>query len=320
MTLLQEIKQQSLQLGFDLVGITDAEAIEADQVRLFTDWLSRGYAAQMEYMRRNFEKRIDPSKLLPGAQSVIVLGLNYTPHERKPKDPKTSSAAGRVANFAQYEDYHLFIKKKLRALVAFVAERVGFGVQFKICVDVEPLAERALAVKAGLGFIGKNHMLINPQLGCQILFGEIITSLELSADKPIKGDCSDCGKCIRACPTGALRPDGQFDANICISYLTIEHKDKIPAELAEKIGDRIFGCDECVLACPWQKSAPVCKNREFKFYADRVVFDLKEVLNLNQQDFYNKFADSCFSRLGLENLKRNAKICLENMAHNDFSK
>jgi epoxyqueuosine reductase len=167
MTLAQEIKQQSFRLGFDLVGITDAEAIEESHVRFFTDWLSRNYAGRMDYMRRNLEKRINPAKLLPGAQSVIVVGLNYTPPERDLMQQKPS-AAGRVAAFAQYEDYHLFIKKQLRKLIAFVAERAGDGVQFKMCVDAEPAAERSLAAKAGLGFIGKNHMLINPQLGCQM--------------------------------------------------------------------------------------------------------------------------------------------------------
>ena len=312
MTLAQDIKQQSCRLGFDLVGITDAEAIDDCHVRFFTDWLSRSYAGRMDYMRRNLEKRINPAKLLPGAQSVIVVGLNYAPEKQDSKKQK-SFAAGRVANFAQYEDYHQFIKKQLRKLVAFIAERAGNGIQFKMCVDAEPAAERAIAAKAGLGFIGKNHMLINPQLGCQILLGEIVTSLELPADKSIKGDCSNCGKCVRACPTGALRSDGQFDANICISYLTIEHKEQIAPDLAKKIGDRIFGCDECVLACPWQKQAPLCRNKEFKFNPDRTTLDLNEILNMSQKDFDDKFADSAFIRTGLENLKRNAKICLNNL-------
>jgi len=310
MTLAQEIKQQSCQLGFDLVGITDAEAVSESHIRFFTDWLSRGYASQMDYMHRNLEKRINPSKLLPGAKSVIVVGLNYTPEKTNSNKQKQPFAAGRVANFARYEDYHLFIKKQLRKLVAFIVERVAPGVQFKMCVDAEPIAERAVAAKAGLGFIGKNHMLINPQFGCQILLGEIITSLELQYDKPLKGDCSNCGKCVQACPTGALRSDGQFDANLCISYLTIEHKGQIPPDLAKKIGDRIFGCDECVLACLWQKNAPPCKNKEFKFCADRAELNLKEILSLTQWDFDERFAGTCLARLGLENLKRNARICL----------
>ncbi len=313
MTLAQDIKQQSCRLGLDLAGITDASPIDTGHVRFFTDWLTCSYAGQMNYMRNNFEKRIDPAKLLPGAQSVIVVGLNYTPPKQKTKKQGVNGTVGRVANFAQYEDYHQFIKKQLRKLIAFITERVVCGVQFKMCVDAEPVAERAIAAKAGLGFIGKNHMLINPKLGCQILLGEIITSLNLPADNPIKGDCSDCGKCVQACPTGALRSDGQFDANICISYLTIEYDDKIPSDLAKKIDNRIFGCDECVLACPWQKDAPVCKNKEFKFHPDRAKLSLREILSLSQKDFDNKFADSCFTRTGLANLQRNAKICLDNL-------
>jgi len=175
------------------------------------------------------------------------------------------------------------------------------------------VAERALAMRAGLGFIGKNRMLINPQLGPQIFLGEIITTLKLQADEPITDNCSNCNKCIEACPTGALRPDGRFDANKCISYLTIEYKDQIPAELAEKIGDRLFGCDECVLACPYQEDAPVCTNKQFKFYNDRAKLDLRRILNLSRQDFDAEFADSPINRLGLDRLKRNARICLSNI-------
>jgi epoxyqueuosine reductase len=266
----------------------------------------------MEYMYKNFEKRIDPGKLLLGAKSVIVVGLNYKPPKHKTRKQAVNGTVGCVANFAQYEDYHLFIKRQLRRLVAFISERVGTGLKFKICVDSAPLAERALAVRAGLGFIGKNHMLTNPKLGCRILLGEIITSLKLSADKPIENNCDSCGECVKACPTGALQADGQFNANRCISYLTIEYKEQIPPDLAKKIDNRIFGCDECVLACRWQKDAPVCKNKEFRFYDDRAELNLDWILNMSEGDFENKFAESCFVRTGLANLKRNARICLAN--------
>jgi len=167
--------------------------------------------------------------------------------------------------------------------------------------------------KLHLGFIGKNHMLINPKLGAQIFLGEIITDLRLQTDEPIKTNCSNCDECISACPTGALRADGQFNANKCISYMTIEHKGRIPADLAEKIGARLFGCDECVLACPYQKDAPVCKNKQFKFYNDRAKLSLDEILNLSRELFEAKFADSVIKRLGLDGLKRNAQICLANI-------
>ena len=161
-------------------------------------------------------------------------------------------------------------------------------------------------------------MLINTELGPQIFLGEIVTSVKLQADGPIADSCRNCNKCIESCPTGALRSDGQFDANKCISYLTIEYKGQIPADLAEKIGDRLCGCDECVLACPYQEDAPVCKNKQFKFYSDRARLELNRILNLTEADFEIEFADSPIKRSGLEGLKRNAKICLANVTDGEI--
>jgi len=324
MSLSQEIKRKTLELGFDLIGITDASPLNTEQVEMFTDWLKSGCAGQMSYLQSNFEKRIDPTKLLENAQSIICVGLNYKPPKLKPSDP--TAPMGKVASYAQYEDYHPFIKKRLRKLSEFISSVAGRDHKFKICVDSAPLPERALAARAGLGFIGKNRMLINPKLGPQTFLGEIITTLKLSIDEPISyrsesalaneksiDKCSNCDKCINACPTGALMPDGQFDSNKCINYLTIEYKGRIPPDLAEKIADRLFGCDDCILACPYQKDAPVCKNKQFKFYNDRAKLDLGWILNLTQQDFDTEFADSTIRRIGLERLKRNARICLTNI-------
>jgi len=349
MSLSQEIKRKALELGFDLIGITDASPLDAKQVEMFTDWLKSGCAGQMSYLHSNFEKRTQPTKLLENAQSIICVVLNYKPPKLKQPDP--TAPMGKIANYAQYEDYHPFIKKRLRKLSEFIISAAGRDYKFKICVDSAPLAERALAVRAGLGFIGKNHMLINPKLGPQIFLGEIITTLKLPTDEPItfhserseapthrhserseapthrhserseaesrnlfkKAECSNCDKCISACPTGALMPDGRFDANKCINYLTIEYKGRILPDLAEKIADRLFGCDDCVLACPYQKDAPICKNKQFKFHNDRAKLDLGRILNLTQQDFDAEFADSTIRRIGLERLKRNARICLDNI-------
>jgi len=357
MSLSQEIKHKALELGFDLVGITNASPLNTEQVEMFTDWLKSGYAGQMSYLHRNFEKRTQPAKLLANAQSIICVALNYKPPKQKPKPPDATTSIGKVANYAQYEDYHPFIKKRLRKLSEFISSAAGRDHKFKICVDSAPLAERALAARAGLGFIGKNRMLINPKLGPQIFLGEIITTLKLSIDEPIifhserseanlhrhserkkplalsgvegevesrskirkggnpfkKAECSNCDKCISACPTGALMPEGQFDANKCINYLTIEYKGRIHSDLAEKIADRLFGCDDCVLVCPYQKDAPVCKNKQFKFYNDRAKLDLGWILNLTQQDFDTEFTNSTIRRIGLERLKRNARICLANI-------
>lgn len=312
MSLAQDIKHKTVELGFDLVGVTDASPVDDRQAEFFAAWLRSGFAGQMDYMHRNLQKRLDPAKLMESAQSVIAVGLNYTPPKLRQDIVVAAAPTGRVANYALYEDYHRFVKERLRGLVVFVNSLVDAEFKFKICVDSAPLAERALAVRAGLGFIGKNHMLINPELGCQIFLGEVITDLKLQPDEPIAANCSDCNKCIEACPTGALRADGQFDAGRCISYLTIEHKGPIRQELAGKVGDRLFGCDECVLACPYQKEAPTCGNRQFKFHRDRAELGLQEVLRLDTESFEIKFADSPIKRLGLEGIKRNARICLAN--------
>jgi len=379
MNITDDIKKKALELGFDLVGITDTSSIDNEQAELFADWLKSGFAGQMSYLQRNLQMRINPAKLLENAQSVIVIGLNYKPPKHSPSlrasprdarqshhgnfeiaSPTSGGLAmtvptGKVASYAQYEDYHTFIKEQLRNLINFMKTVAGTNNKFKICVDSTPLAERSLAARAGLGFIGKNHMLINPTLGPQIFLGEIITNLEL---KPLNGggslkaegfgdghrqaaldaathrqtlnatdtsratvrrntqlaaSCDTCSKCIAACPTGALQEDGRFDATRCINYLTIEYKGQIPAELAEKIGDRLFGCEECILACPYQQNAPVCKNKQFKFYGDRVELDLQEILELTDEQFEKRFVDSAIKRLGLAGLQRNARICLANI-------
>jgi epoxyqueuosine reductase len=312
MSLSQDIKHKAIELGFDLFGITDASPIDVGQVAVFAQWLKAGFAGEMANMHRNLQKRFNPVRLFEKAQSIIVVGLNYTPPKHKPKPPVVE-LAGRIASYAQYEDYHLFIKERLYKLLDFIKSLAGRGIKSKICVDSVPLAERALAVRAGLGFIGKNHMLINPKLGCRIFLGEIITDLKLLPDEPVAGDCAGCRKCLDACPTGALRPDGQFDAGLCINYLTIEYKGQIPPEPAEKIGDRLFGCEECIEVCPYQQNAPVCKNKQFRFYHDMARIGLQEVLDLDAEAFEAKFAESPIKRLGLEGLKRNARICLANI-------
>ena len=314
MTLSQDLKRKAVELGFDLVGITDASPIDSEQVELLTSWLNSGYAGRMDYMRRNFDKRINPAELLENAQSVICIGLNYTPPEGQEEPLCQTVMTGRVASYAQYEDYHSFIKKRLRKLADFMISTSDIDLKFKICVDSVPLAERALAVRAGLGFIGKNYMLINPEFGCRIFLGEIITTLKLPTDRPIINSCSGCDKCIDACPTGALRPDGQFDAGRCISYLTIEHKGRIPFELTEKMGNWLFGCDECILACPYQENVPKCGNKQFKFYSNRVKLSLRDILSMDEGRFEARFADSPVKRLGLAGLKRNARICLANIS------
>lgn len=313
MTLEQDIKDKALELGFNAVGITDAGPIGHEDIASFRAWLDADYAAQMDYLHRNFEKRTHPAALLDGAQSVIVVALNYKPATDEIGPGPSNDPCGTVAQYARYEDYHGFMKVRLGRLAEFVGSVAGRDARFKICVDSVPLAERALAVKAGLGFIGASGMFIHPTLGPQLFLGELITTVKLSIDEPKAGVCISCGRCVRLCPTGALQADGSFDANKCISYLTIEHKDAIAPDLAAKIGDRVYGCDVCVLVCPHHHGAPGCDNAELKYYPERARLNLRDILDMDQASFDVQFGDSPIRRLGPDRLKRNAIICIENV-------
>ena len=307
MTKEADIKQKTLELGFDAVGIATADPVDAGHIDYFEGWLDAGFAAKMGYLHRNIEKRFDPGQLLKGARSVICVALNYRPAA----DELFEDAPVRIARFSQYEDYHPFIKGRLFQLAEFLKNEIGDEIRFKVCVDSVPIAERALAQRAGLGFIGRNHMLINPEMGSQFLLGELITTLDLEPDEPFaQVPCGDCGRCIRACPAGALSFDGSFDARKCISYLTIEEPDDIPAEFKRKIGNRIFGCDECILACPHELNAAERKNKDFQHHPEWQNLTPDQIQTMTEDEFQKIFADSGFIRLGLDRLKRNARISI----------
>lgn len=311
MDICAAVKQKFCELGFDLVGITDGSQIQASDAENLRKWIDNGLFGSMEYMARNLDKRIDPTKLFENAASVICAGLIYKPVEtQEPEKPNLC----RVSDYAGYNDYHDYMRDKLRLLADFLHQiALPEKIRTKVCVDTAPVAERALAVRAGLGFVGKNHMLINPQAGVEIFLGSIITDLKLETDCAVERGCGDCSKCIDACPTGALNKNGTFNANKCISYLTIEHKSEIPEHLAAKIGNSIYGCDRCVHVCPYHIKGQAAKDNGLTPRPENKWLDPQEILKWDNETFEKRFASTPIHRIGLDRLKRNAKVCLENL-------
>jgi epoxyqueuosine reductase len=293
-------------LGFDSCRVAVCSPPpHADQ---FDDWLSAGAHGEMEYMARGEEKRRDPQKILPGAKSVIVLALNYFQGVEMRRSQ--TAATGRVARYAWGDDYHDVIAAKLDKIDIFLRE---LGGQQKCYVDTGPILERDHAAAAGIGWHGKSTMLIDEKLGTWFFLAEILTTLELPADKPARDRCGTCERCITACPTGAITAPHKLDARRCISYLTIELKSSIPLELRPLIGDRIFGCDDCLDACPWNRFAQVSHESEFAARASTAALSLRDYLALDEPEFRNLFRKSPIKRLKRRGFLRNVCVALGNI-------
>ncbi len=305
-----DIKQKALALGFDAVRMTDALPVDPVQVDHFARWLSLGYAGAMPYMHRHQAKRLDPTLLHGSTRSILIVGLNYKPAADLPDE--LPMPLGRVAHYAWYPDYHSFIKERLHELLAWIGARSQLPGQAKVCVDSAPVAERALAERAGLGFVGKSHMLIHPTFGPELFLGELFLPLVLDPDAPIQEACGQCTLCVDACPTGALQEDGFFNASRCINTLTIEQKEDIPEALADLMGDRIYGCDQCVKVCPYAKKAPASAHADFQAIESHKTLSLDVVLGMDQTAFDREFKHTPIHRLGLSRLKRNARRVLKN--------
>jgi epoxyqueuosine reductase len=291
----------------------------------FRGWLRDGAAGEMSYMERGEEKRCDPQKVLPGARSVIVLALNYWQGQEleseKGRDaalrrPRTAQRAvptpakGRIARYAWGDDYHDVIAEKLEKIDKFLG---GFGGIQKVYVDTGPVLERDHAAQAGIGWHGKSTMLIDPSLGTWFFLAEILTTLELPADGPQRDRCGTCVRCITACPTGAITAPHRLDARRCISYLTIEHKSSIPLEFRPLIGDRIFGCDDCLDACPWNRFAKVSRESAFAAPKSTVGMALRDYLKLNDEEFRRLFRNSPIKRIKRRGFLRNVCVALGNV-------
>ena len=302
------IRQRALELGFDDCRFTTA-AVPASAAQL-QDWLAGKNHGEMAYLERNASKRLDPQRVLAGARSVICLAASYQVENPKSEIPKQKS--GLIARYARYDDYHDVLGERLKSLTAFVAQLGGAGTRALWYVDTGPILERDFAQRAGLGFVGKHTNLISRKLGNWIFLAEIITTLELEPDAPEKNHCGKCARCISACPTSAITAPFQLDARRCISYLTIELKGAIPVELRPAIGNRIYGCDDCLAACPWNRFAR--EGRVMKSHArqDLQTPDLIELLQLDDAGFKSRFAGSPILRTKRRGLLRNVCVALGN--------
>jgi epoxyqueuosine reductase len=302
-SLTSDLKAYIKNLNVDLVGIAQATQ-DTEVVSFYQNFLKEKRYGDMKYLKDNF-KNADPQKLLPGAKSIIVIGLNY--YQQKPAAKKEQ---GLVARYAHGRDYHKVIRSILKKVETYLREKEP-AVKTKICVDSAPLFEKYYAVKAGLGFIGKNTTVINPQIGSFFVLGEMITDLELVYDKPMPGSCGTCERCLAACPTKALTAPKKLDARRCVSYLTIEKKGSIPAAYkpALKTSRYIFGCDICQEVCPYNKAhAKPTKNPDFNKPIAGHSIRLKEIIKMKTDAQYvARFAGSPLMRAKLKGLKRNAR-------------
>jgi epoxyqueuosine reductase len=297
--LTARVKESARQLGFDLVAVGPAEP--ADHAAAFERWLDAGHAGTMGYLERGRDRRADPGRVLPGARSIVVCALGYF------QGPAAVGPPG-VARYAWGADYHGVMEPRLRVLADTIAACAP-GTAARAYVDTGPLLERDLAARAGLGWVGKNTMLLHPALGSFFFIGTVLTTAELEADAPLPDRCGTCTRCLDACPTDAFVGPYELDARRCIAYLTIEHRGPIPATLRSGVGGWTFGCDVCQDVCPWNRRAPV--TREAAFGA-RPHPPLAELLALDEVTYLDRFRGSPLKRARREGLARNAAVALGN--------
>jgi epoxyqueuosine reductase len=297
------IFQRALQLGFDHCRFTTARP--PDHAAQFQRWLQSGQHGEMDYLARNAAKRTDPSLVLEGAKTIITLAVSYT-------TPPSARAAGEIARYARYGDYHKILSPRLKELTAFV-NSLESGARTLWYVDTGPFLERDLAQRAGLGFVGKHTNLISRKLGNWLFLAALITTLEFEADAPEKNRCGSCHRCLEACPTAAITAPFQLDARRCISYLTIELKGSIPEELRPLMGNRIYGCDDCLAVCPWNRFAREGAMMRPHYRADLASVDLIELLALDEAGFERLFAGTPIRRAKRRGLLRNVCVALGNV-------
>ena len=298
-----QIRAQALVQGFDLVGIVSAAALIQERAQL-EQWLARGYHGEMSWMARDPEQRTDPRKFFPDARSVVVVALNYYTPETHSAVPET----GKVSRYAWGDDYHDVMGDKLRALLCWIQEQVPSAVG-KVCVDIQPMLDKAWAARAGLGWLGKHTNLITKDLGSWVFIGELLLNLELDYDdEQIEDHCGTCTLCIDACPTAAITEPYVLDSNKCISYATIELRSaQIPDAVANHLEGWLYGCDICQDVCPWNRFAEPTNEERFAPRPGNVNADLSAIMELTPADYAERFRGSAMKRAKLTGLPRNAR-------------
>ena len=300
--ILKSLKKESEALGFHNFGVAKVPMeLRRDY---YNQWIKEGKHGTMAWMENNNERRLNPESLMPEAKSILVFAMNYYQ-----KDPERNF---RVAKYALGKDYHSVIYKRLKKICRFLKEK--YHSDQKPYVDTGPVLEKPIAEAAGLGWQGKSTILVEKKRGTWSFLGSIVTTLDLPASKGGKDYCGNCTRCIDCCPTQAITSPYKLDASKCISYLTIEHKGSIPHEYREAVGDRVFGCDECLDVCPWNKWAKITNETQF---AVRSLPDLKTILAWGEEDFKSNLVASPIKRVKLNGLKRNVALVLGNIGSKD---
>ena len=305
MTLSDKIKQHALSLGFDACGVCSAESSgEEENLR---EWIRLNYQGDMSYLERNIEKRDDPRLLVPGAKSIVSVALNYYPNKkRNPSLPQ-------FAYYAYGKDYHFVVKEKLKLLLEYI-QTINPDTEGRFFCDSAPVLERYWAAKAGLGFVGKNTLLIIPSKGSFFFLGELIINQELDYDTPLNLSCGSCTRCIDACPTRAIVQSHLLDSNRCISYQTIEKKGEQDKDI--DTGNWVYGCDDCQLVCPWNRFSKPHSTPEFNPSFEFLVLDLEALQTMNQEQFSILFSKSAVKRAKLVGIERNVRKLITHSKQN----
>jgi epoxyqueuosine reductase len=308
--LAADIRQWAFELGFDQLGICDT-ALDDHEARL-KSWLAEGFHGEMGYMERHGTKRSRPAELVPGTIRVISVRMDYLPESAgDAMEMLQDRQSGLISRYALGRDYHKVMRKRLQRLASRIESTAGpFG--YRVFVDSAPVLEKALAAKAGLGWIGKHSNLLNRSAGSWFFLGEIYTDLPLPTDLPVREHCGDCTRCIDLCPTGAIVAPYRVDARRCISYLTIELRSSIPEELRPLMGNRIFGCDDCQAVCPWNRFAGFTQEQDFQPRPGLDASELLTLLSWSEQEFLQRTEGSPIRRIGYECWLRNIAVALGN--------